>query len=76
MVRDASGDVNDTISSLTGECLGVGCNYGWNFTECMTNKTCTYGLSNYYQVPLKIKKKKNHFLHDHLFDQIEHLNED
>ncbi|XP_056334409.1 solute carrier family 12 member 3 [Danio aesculapii] len=49
VVRDASGDVNDTISSLTGECLGVGCNYGWNFTDCMTNKTCTYGLSNYYQ---------------------------
>ncbi|XP_016338801.1 solute carrier family 12 member 3 [Sinocyclocheilus anshuiensis] len=49
VLRDASGYINDTVSSLSGECLGVGCNYGWNFTECMTNKTCPYGLSNYYQ---------------------------
>ncbi|XP_016125715.1 solute carrier family 12 member 3-like [Sinocyclocheilus grahami] len=48
-LRDASGNINDNISSLSGECLGVGCNYGWNFTDCMTNKTCTYGISNYYQ---------------------------
>ncbi|XP_016086280.1 solute carrier family 12 member 3 [Sinocyclocheilus grahami] len=49
VLRDASGYINDTVSSLSGECLGVGCNYGWNFTECMTNKTCPYGLANYYQ---------------------------
>uniref|UniRef100_A0A9J7YUA1 Solute carrier family 12 member 3 n=1 Tax=Cyprinus carpio carpio TaxID=630221 RepID=A0A9J7YUA1_CYPCA len=49
VLRDASGYINDTVSSLSGECLGVGCNYGWNFTECMTNKTCPFGLSNYYQ---------------------------
>ncbi|XP_043072701.1 solute carrier family 12 member 3 isoform X1 [Puntigrus tetrazona] len=49
VLRDASGYINDTVSSLSGECLGVGCNYGWNFTECITNKTCPYGLSNYYQ---------------------------
>ncbi|XP_050991390.1 solute carrier family 12 member 3 [Labeo rohita] len=49
VLRDASGYINDTVSSLSGECLGVGCNYGWNFTECMTNRTCPFGLSNYYQ---------------------------
>uniref|UniRef100_A0A673JLR8 Solute carrier family 12 member 3 n=1 Tax=Sinocyclocheilus rhinocerous TaxID=307959 RepID=A0A673JLR8_9TELE len=41
------------ISATIGSCAlrdaSVGCNYGWNFTDCMTNKTCTYGISNYYQ---------------------------
>ncbi|KAK9958911.1 hypothetical protein ABG768_011009 [Culter alburnus] len=49
VLRDASGDVNDTLSSLSGECLGLGCSYGWNFSECITNKTCPHGLSNNYQ---------------------------
>ncbi|XP_052438960.1 solute carrier family 12 member 3 [Carassius gibelio] len=49
VLRDASGYINDNVSSSSGECLGLGCTYGWNFTECMTNKTCPYGLSNNYQ---------------------------
>ncbi|KAK7152036.1 hypothetical protein R3I94_008390 [Phoxinus phoxinus] len=49
VVRDASGSMNDTISSLSGECLGIGCNYGWDFSECINNKTCPFGLSNNYQ---------------------------
>ncbi|XP_051953113.1 solute carrier family 12 member 3-like [Xyrauchen texanus] len=49
VVRDASGCLNDTVSSLSGDCLGVSCNYGWNFSECITNKTCTFGMSNNYQ---------------------------
>ncbi|KAG1963864.1 solute carrier family [Pimephales promelas] len=49
VVRDASGELNDTISSLSGQCLGIGCNYGWNFSECINNKTCPFGLSNNYQ---------------------------
>ncbi|KAM9377413.1 solute carrier family 12 member 3 [Pholidichthys leucotaenia] len=51
VVRDASGLINDTLSSSTPaeDCVGLGCQYGWDFTECINNKTCTYGISNYYQ---------------------------
>ncbi|TDH09232.1 hypothetical protein EPR50_G00084650 [Perca flavescens] len=50
VVRDASGGLNDTLlPSSSGVCLGEACQYGWDFTECITNKTCTYGISNYYQ---------------------------
>ncbi|XP_074487603.1 solute carrier family 12 member 3 [Sebastes fasciatus] len=50
-VRDASGLLNDTLSaSSSGEdCVGLACQYGWDFTECINNNTCTYGISNYYQ---------------------------
>ena len=52
VVRDASGYINDTISGPdNGDCLGMGCHYGWNFSECISNKTCAYGISNFYQVP-------------------------
>lgn len=52
MVRDASGLLNDTLSpSSSGEnCVVLSCQYGWDFTECINNNTCTYGISNYYQV--------------------------
>ncbi|XP_031418369.1 solute carrier family 12 member 3 [Clupea harengus] len=50
VVRDASGYINDTISGPdNGDCLGMGCHYGWNFSECISNKTCAYGISNFYQ---------------------------
>uniref|UniRef100_A0AAR2LIG0 Solute carrier family 12 member 3 n=1 Tax=Pygocentrus nattereri TaxID=42514 RepID=A0AAR2LIG0_PYGNA len=51
VLRDASGHINDTImtGSAAGDCLGTACSYGWNFSECIANKTCSYGLSNYYQ---------------------------
>ncbi|XP_053478961.1 solute carrier family 12 member 3 isoform X1 [Ictalurus furcatus] len=52
VVRDASGNLNDTLL-ITGsdveDCLGTPCKYGWNFSDCIANKTCTYGLSNNYQ---------------------------
>ncbi|MEQ2209590.1 hypothetical protein XENOCAPTIV_001256, partial [Xenoophorus captivus] len=47
VIRDASGSINDTLSS--GSCDGLSCQYGWDFSECINNKTCTYGISNYYQ---------------------------
>lgn len=52
MVRDASGSLNDTLGSpnATDGCLGLGCGYGWNFTECTQAGTCEYGLANNYQV--------------------------
>ncbi|CAM4645442.1 solute carrier family 12 member 3-like [Caretta caretta] len=51
MVRDASGSLNDTLGSpnATDGCLGLGCGYGWNFTECAQAGTCEYGLANNYQ---------------------------
>ncbi|XP_062860772.1 solute carrier family 12 member 3 isoform X1 [Trichomycterus rosablanca] len=52
VLRDASGDINDTVI-MTGttpeDCLGSGCRYGWDFGECIANKTCSYGLINNYQ---------------------------
>lgn len=51
MVRDASGIMNDTlVMSSADSCQGLACQYGWDFTNCITNRTCTYGLSNQYQV--------------------------
>ncbi|XP_041651193.1 solute carrier family 12 member 3 [Cheilinus undulatus] len=51
VVRDASGRLNDTLSLSfsSNNCVGLPCQYGWDFTECINNKTCTYGISNYYQ---------------------------
>ncbi|XP_041965854.1 solute carrier family 12 member 3 [Alosa sapidissima] len=51
VVRDASGYINDTLAEPYNkeDCLGMGCHYGWNFSECISNKTCAYGISNYYQ---------------------------
>ncbi|XP_075932188.1 solute carrier family 12 member 3 [Anarhichas minor] len=50
VLRDASGLLNDTLSpsSSRQDCVGLACQYGWDFTECINN-TCTYGISNYYQ---------------------------
>ncbi|XP_063134336.1 solute carrier family 12 member 3 isoform X3 [Rattus norvegicus] len=49
VVRDASGDVNDTVTPGPGLCEGLACGYGWNFTECSQQHSCRYGLINYYQ---------------------------
>ncbi|XP_068595141.1 solute carrier family 12 member 3 [Brachionichthys hirsutus] len=51
VVRDASGLLNDTLSpsSSMEDCVGLACQYGWDFTECINNNTCIYGISNYYQ---------------------------
>uniref|UniRef100_A0AAQ4RP86 Solute carrier family 12 member 3 n=1 Tax=Gasterosteus aculeatus aculeatus TaxID=481459 RepID=A0AAQ4RP86_GASAC len=49
VVRDASGLLNDTLLS-NSNCGDISCQYGWDFTECIANETCLYGISNYYQV--------------------------
>ncbi|XP_035520502.1 solute carrier family 12 member 3 [Morone saxatilis] len=49
VVRDASGLLNDSLSLSPSEDCGLACHYGWDFTECINNNTCTYGISNYYQ---------------------------
>ncbi|XP_043935038.1 solute carrier family 12 member 3 [Protopterus annectens] len=48
VIRDASGNLNDTYSG-SGYCEGLGCDYGWNFTDCANKQDCEYGLINYYQ---------------------------
>ncbi|KAJ6666135.1 hypothetical protein lerEdw1_001039 [Lerista edwardsae] len=49
VVRDASGNMNDTISVGSLGCEGIACDHGWNFTECAQSHSCHYGLINYYQ---------------------------
>uniref|UniRef100_A0A3Q3XMT6 Uncharacterized protein n=1 Tax=Mola mola TaxID=94237 RepID=A0A3Q3XMT6_MOLML len=51
VVRDASGLLNDTLSqfSSSNSCVALACHYGWDFRDCISNKTCIYGISNYYQ---------------------------
>ncbi|XP_015276881.1 PREDICTED: solute carrier family 12 member 3 [Gekko japonicus] len=49
VVRDASGNVNDTFLVGSLGCEGIACDYGWNFTECARSHSCHYGLMNYYQ---------------------------
>ncbi|XP_054475545.1 solute carrier family 12 member 3 [Anoplopoma fimbria] len=51
VLRDASGLLNNTLlpSSSSEDCVGLACQYGWDFAECISNNTCTYGISNYYQ---------------------------
>ncbi|XP_077374173.1 solute carrier family 12 member 3 [Festucalex cinctus] len=50
VVRDASGLLNDTLSSSSSNnCVGLACQYGWDFSDCINNNTCIFGISNYYQ---------------------------
>uniref|UniRef100_A0A8C9G0D5 Solute carrier family 12 member 3 n=1 Tax=Pavo cristatus TaxID=9049 RepID=A0A8C9G0D5_PAVCR len=50
VLRDASGSLNDSVAVGSPGCEGLGCSYGWNFTDCAQRQSCRYGLSNYYQV--------------------------
>lgn len=52
VLRDASGILNDSLSLTTSNesCTGFACHYGWDFSDCISNKSCSYGISNYYQV--------------------------
>ncbi|XP_034086339.1 LOW QUALITY PROTEIN: solute carrier family 12 member 3-like [Gymnodraco acuticeps] len=51
VVRDASGNVSDIITgNITEGCVGLGCNMGWNFTDCIESQSCKYGLANNLQV--------------------------
>uniref|UniRef100_A0A7N6B1D7 Solute carrier family 12 member 10, tandem duplicate 1 n=1 Tax=Anabas testudineus TaxID=64144 RepID=A0A7N6B1D7_ANATE len=51
VVRDASGNITDHISAnFTGPCTGLACNFGWNFTDCISTQSCQYGLANNLQV--------------------------
>ncbi|NXX84349.1 S12A3 protein, partial [Urocolius indicus] len=49
VVRDASGSLNDSVALGSPGCEGLACGFGWNFTTCIQQQSCRYGLSNYYQ---------------------------
>lgn len=53
VVRDASGSLNDSVAMGSPGCEGLACSFGWNFTACIQEQSCRYGLSNYYQVLLR-----------------------
>uniref|UniRef100_A0A3Q3FW82 Solute carrier family 12 member 2 n=1 Tax=Kryptolebias marmoratus TaxID=37003 RepID=A0A3Q3FW82_KRYMA len=51
IVRDASGNVNDTISShFMANCTDAACHFGFDFSSCKNISKCKYGLHNDMQV--------------------------
>ncbi|KAA8578347.1 hypothetical protein FQN60_017434 [Etheostoma spectabile] len=52
IVRDASGNVNDTVSSqFMMNCTEAACKFGYDFSTCKNDKDgCRYGLHNDFQV--------------------------
>ncbi|XP_004572875.2 solute carrier family 12 member 2 isoform X1 [Maylandia zebra] len=51
ILRDASGNVNDTISShLMANCSTAACKFGYDFSTCKNEDTCRYGLHRDFQV--------------------------
>lgn len=51
-VRDASGNMNDTLSSqFMANCTDAACKFGFNFSSCKNDKDgCRHGLHNNVQV--------------------------
>ncbi|XP_017296330.1 solute carrier family 12 member 3-like isoform X2 [Kryptolebias marmoratus] len=51
VVRDASGNKSDILTgNSTDGCVGLACNLGWNFTDCIQSQSCQYGLANSVKV--------------------------
>ncbi|MEQ2170843.1 hypothetical protein GOODEAATRI_004447 [Goodea atripinnis] len=52
IVRDASGNVNDTVSSqFMANCTNASCKFGFDFSSCrISGNSCRYGLQNDFQV--------------------------
>nr|DBA16969.1 TPA: hypothetical protein GDO54_002492 [Pyxicephalus adspersus] len=49
VIRDASGNMNDSFVGEATNCIGLACEYGMNFTDCTLKQNCNYGLINQYQ---------------------------
>ncbi|XP_066567459.1 solute carrier family 12 member 2 isoform X2 [Amia ocellicauda] len=49
IVRDATGNVNDTITGQFSNCTEAACKLGYDFSSCKPG-TCNYGLHNDFQV--------------------------
>uniref|UniRef100_UPI003AAAB7C7 solute carrier family 12 member 2 isoform X2 n=1 Tax=Centroberyx gerrardi TaxID=166262 RepID=UPI003AAAB7C7 len=52
IVRDASGNINDTVSSqFMTNCTDAACKFGYDFSSCRNSKLgCSYGLQKDFQV--------------------------
>lgn len=51
ILRDASGNMNDTISSqFMINCSTAACKFGYDFSTCKSQNACRYGLHNDFQV--------------------------
>ncbi|XP_006810477.1 solute carrier family 12 member 2-like, partial [Neolamprologus brichardi] len=51
ILRDASGNVNDTISSHSmANCSTAACKFGYDFSTCKNEDNCRYGLHRDFQV--------------------------
>uniref|UniRef100_A0A8C6QQN4 Solute carrier family 12, member 2 n=1 Tax=Nannospalax galili TaxID=1026970 RepID=A0A8C6QQN4_NANGA len=49
VVRDATGNVNDTITTELTNCTSAACKLNFDFSNCKSN-SCSYGLMNNFQV--------------------------
>ncbi|XP_047240996.1 solute carrier family 12 member 3-like [Girardinichthys multiradiatus] len=46
-VRDASGNQSHLMTgNSTDGCVGLACNMGWNFTDCIQSQSCQFGIAN------------------------------
>ncbi|OWK11658.1 SLC12A2, partial [Cervus elaphus hippelaphus] len=52
VVRDATGNVNDTIVTELTNCTSAACKLNFDFSSCETNP-CSYGLMNNFQALCK-----------------------
>ncbi|KAM4614648.1 solute carrier family 12 member 2 [Polymixia lowei] len=50
IVRDATGNVNDTLSSQFMNCTDAACKFGYDFSACKVDKDCRFGLQKDFQV--------------------------
>ncbi|XP_041666551.1 solute carrier family 12 member 2 [Cheilinus undulatus] len=50
IVRDASGNANDTLSAQFVNCTDASCKFGYDFSACKSVGDCRYGLHNDFQV--------------------------
>ncbi|KAI1900257.1 hypothetical protein AGOR_G00048130 [Albula goreensis] len=50
ILRDASGNANDTISSQSVNCTDAACKLGYDFSSCKAAMNCKYGLHNDFQI--------------------------
>lgn len=52
IVRDATGNVNDTLTGdFLKNCTGAACKFGYDFSSCnVSENPCRYGLHNDMQV--------------------------
>ncbi|MEQ2207480.1 hypothetical protein XENOCAPTIV_013171, partial [Xenoophorus captivus] len=55
VVRDASGNQSHLMTgNSTDGCVGLACNMGWNFTDCIKSQSCEFGLANNVKVLIKL----------------------